>query len=219
MTENPSKLQNFKPKLVDTTRKCVLSNDLLEKQDMIRFVVSPDKVVTPDIKGKLPGRGAWVNAIKTDIEQVIDKNLFAKAFKTKVTVNKDMVDLIADLLEKNVLDALSICRKAGDLQMGHLKAEESILSGRTRIYVVANDAGKDTRKKLTAKMRTIVEKKGKKCYIIDHFSTKDLDKCLGREKTIHIAIKSGAMAMSLLAKIEKWDKYHGKQNMITIIGE
>lgn len=219
MTQTQTEPQNFKPKTVDTTRKCVLSNDLFEKQDMIRFVVSPDMVVTPDIKGKLPGRGAWVHALKTDIEQVIDKNLFAKAFKTKVNVNKDMPSLVADLLEKDVFDALSICRKAGDLQMGHLKSEESILSGRTRIYVVANDAGKDTRKKLTAKMRTIVEKKGKKCYIIDHFSTEDLEKCLGQEKTIHIAIKSGAMAMSLLAKIEKWDKYNDKQNMITIIGE
>ena len=219
MTETQTEIQNFKQKTVDDTRKCVLSNDVLEKNQMVRFVISPDNIVTPDIKNKLPGRGAWVNAVKTDIEQVIAKNLFSKAFKTKVKPMDNMADLISDLLKKDILDALSICRKAGDLQMGHLKAEESILSGRTRIYVVANDAGTDTRKKLTAKMRTIVERKGKKCYIIDHFSSAELVKSLGQHKVIHVAIKTGPMAVSLLTKIEKWDRYNGKKDMITIIGE
>lgn len=212
--------KNFKSKKLDDTRKCIATSAVLNKADMLRFVVSPDQLITPDIKAKLPGRGAWVSGEKSLVEQAIDKKLFFKAFKSKKIQPMDnMLELIGDLLEKDVFDALSICRKSGDLQMGHLKAEESILSGRTRIYVVANDAGKDTRKKLTAKMRTIVEKKGKKCYIIDHFSTAELEKCLGQKKVIHVAIKTGSLAMSLLAKIEKWDRYNGKQNMITIIGE
>ena len=219
MSETEKPVQNFKQQKADDTRKCVATATVLEKSEMLRFVVSPDNVVTPDIKAKLPGRGAWVTAEKAMVEQVIAKNLFNKAFKHKVKIIDDMADLIGDLLKKDVLDALSICRKTGDLQMGHLKAEESILSGRTRIYVVANDAGKDTRKKLTAKMRTIAAKKGKKTYIIDHFSTAELVKCLGQSKVIHVAIKTGPMAVSLLAKIEKWDRYNGKQNMITIIGE
>lgn len=219
MSESQPKVQNFKQK-VDDTRKCIATSDVLEKTEMLRFVLSPDNVITPDIKAKLPGRGAWVIADRTQVEKAIDKGLFKKAFKRKkVDALDGMTDLIDDLLKRDVFDALSICRKSGDLQMGHLKAEESILSGRTRIYVVANDAGKDTRKKLTAKMRTIVEKKGKKCYIIDHFSTAELAACLGQQKTYHVAIKTGSLAMSLLAKIEKWDRYNGKQNMITIIGE
>lgn len=219
MSETPNESPNFKSKQPDNTRKCIVTGSLLDKKDMLRFVVSPDQMVVPDVKAKLPGRGAWVSAIKTDVEQAIQKGLFNKAFKQKVKPIDDMGDMIGSLLKKDVLDAISICRKTGDLQMGHLKAEESILSGRTRIYIVANDAGKDTRKKLTAKMRTIAEKKGKKCYIVDHFSTLELVKCLGQEKVIHIAVKSGTMAMALLAKIEKWDRYNGKQNMITIIGE
>ncbi|MGL1922135.1 MAG: RNA-binding protein [Hyphomicrobiales bacterium] len=213
-------VQNFKPKQADDTRKCIATGEVFEKSEMLRFVVSPDQLIIPDIKAKLPGRGAWVTADRSQIELATEKGMFKRAFKLKkIQPMENMLDLIDDLLRKDVLDALSICRKSGDLQMGHLKAEESILSGRTRIYVVANDAGKDTRKKLTAKMRTIVEKKGKKCYIIDHFSSEDLVKCLGQSKVIHVAIKTGPMAVALLAKIQKWDRYNGKQNMITIIGE
>lgn len=213
-------VRNFKPKQADDTRKCIATGEVLEKTAMLRFVVSPDQLIVPDIKAKLPGRGAWVTSEKTLVEQALTKGMFKRAFKLKKIQPMDnMLDLIGDLLKKDVFDALSICRKSGDLQMGHLKAEESILSGRTRIYVVASDAGTDTRKKLTAKMRTIVEKKGKKCYIIDHFTSAELVKCLGHEKVIHVAIKTGPMAVALLAKIEKWDRYNGKQNMIKIIGE
>lgn len=218
-TDGDPKVQNFKQIEVDDTRKCIVSQDVLEKTAMLRFVVSPDGLVTPDVRNNLPGRGAWVTAERKMVEQAIEKGAFNRAFKQKVAPMEGMTGIIESLLKKSVLDGLSICRKSGDLQMGHLKAEESILSGRTRIYVVANDAGKDTRKKLTAKMRTIAEKKGKKCYIVDHFSTAELVKCLGQDKVIHIAIKTGPLAMSLLGKIEKWDRYNGKQNMIKIIGE
>ncbi|MCJ8323831.1 MAG: RNA-binding protein [Rhizobiales bacterium] len=218
-TETNPKVQNFKPAKTDDTRKCIVSQDVFEKTAMLRFVVSPDKLITPDVKNNLPGRGAWVTADRKMVEQAVDKGAFNRAFKQKVKPMEGLTDIIESLLKKAVFDGLSLCRKSGDLQMGHLKAEESILSGRTRIYVVANDAGTDTRKKLTAKMRTIAEKKGKKCYIIDHFSSAELIKCLGQEKVIHVAIKTGPLAMSLLAKIEKWDRYNGKQNMIKIIGE
>ena len=30
--------------------------------EMIRFVVGPDRAVVPDLKRKLPGRGVWVTA-------------------------------------------------------------------------------------------------------------------------------------------------------------
>lgn len=219
MSEPETKVQNFKQVKADDTRKCIVSQDVLEKTEMLRFVVSPDNLITPDVKCNLPGRGAWVTANREMVEQAVDKGLFNKAFKQKVKPMDGMTDVIDNMLKKSVFDGLSICRKSGDLQMGHLKAEESILSGRTRVYVVAKEAGTDTRKKLTAKMRTIVEKKGKKCYIVDHFSTAELVKCLGQEKIIHVAIKTGPLAMSLLDKIEKWDRFNGKQNMIQIIGE
>ncbi len=219
MTAEQKTVQNFKPKEVDDARKCIVNGQLFDKSQMLRFVLSPDNMVTPDVKCKLPGRGAWVNATHLDVEEAIAKNIFKRSFKQKVEYMDGTPALISDLLRKDVLDILSICRKTGDLQMGHLKAEESILSGRTRIYIVASDAGTDTRKKLTAKLRTIAAKKGKKTYIIDHFSSAELVKCLGHEKIIHVAIKSGSMANLLLANIEKWDRYNGKQNMITIIGE
>ncbi len=49
-------------------RRCVVTRDRLAKERMIRFVVSPDRVLVPDLAGKLPGRGIWLSASRDVIE-------------------------------------------------------------------------------------------------------------------------------------------------------
>ena len=41
-------------------RKCVVSNEMKPKKELIRVVRSPEGAVSLDFKGKLPGRGAYV---------------------------------------------------------------------------------------------------------------------------------------------------------------
>ncbi len=63
-----------------------------EPHALIRFVASPDGVVVADLKGRLPGRGAWVTARRDVVEQAIAKRLFARALKRDVTVAGDLAD-------------------------------------------------------------------------------------------------------------------------------
>ena len=53
---------------------------------MIRFVLSPDSQVTPDLAARLPGRGAWVTASREAIELAVKKGAFSRAFKAQVKV-------------------------------------------------------------------------------------------------------------------------------------
>jgi hypothetical protein len=50
-------------------RRCVVTRERLPKEQMFRFVVSPAGALTPDLAGKLPGRGIWLSASKDVIEQ------------------------------------------------------------------------------------------------------------------------------------------------------
>lgn len=56
-------------------RKCVVSNERLEKPQLIRVVRTPEGNVMVDTKGKANGRGAY---LKKDLDIV------AKAKKTKI---------------------------------------------------------------------------------------------------------------------------------------
>ena len=63
----------MKPRKVPL-RKCVITNERLPKQELIRVVRDPDGNVSIDLTGKKNGRGAYLSRNKTVI---------AKARKTK----------------------------------------------------------------------------------------------------------------------------------------
>ena len=69
-----------------TERRCVSTREVMEIKTMLRFVLSPDNVVTPDLKGALPGRGMWVQSSKSALQNAIDKNMFSKSAKTQAIV-------------------------------------------------------------------------------------------------------------------------------------
>jgi predicted RNA-binding protein YlxR (DUF448 family) len=48
-------------------RRDIVSGEVMAEQKLVRFVASPDGVVTPDIARKLPGRGIWVAADRASI--------------------------------------------------------------------------------------------------------------------------------------------------------
>src|SRR6201996_4841333 len=43
-------------------RRCVVTRERLPKEQMIRFVVGPDRQIVPDLAARLPGRGIWLSA-------------------------------------------------------------------------------------------------------------------------------------------------------------
>jgi len=81
-------------------RRCLVSRESLPKAHLIRFAADPDGKVLPDIDGKLPGHGFWVQAERKALEQACRRNLFAKAAKQSLTVPADTLDLIELLLRR-----------------------------------------------------------------------------------------------------------------------
>src|SRR5262245_26125851 len=67
-------------------RRCIVSGEHDSGANLVRFALSPDGVVTPDVAAKLPGRGAWVRADSAIIEQAAKKGAFARAFKADAKV-------------------------------------------------------------------------------------------------------------------------------------
>jgi predicted RNA-binding protein YlxR (DUF448 family)/ribosomal protein L7Ae-like RNA K-turn-binding protein len=88
-------------------RKCLATGDVQPVSEMIRFVLSPDGIVTPDVAAKLPGRGCWITADKKVILEAVKKNLFvrfghkvlsikAKALKKAQSMKEDIEELGAE---------------------------------------------------------------------------------------------------------------------------
>ena len=79
-------------------RKCILSNEMHPKTDMIRVVINKDNEIFADATGKKPGRGAYVSKNVQQVEEAQQKGVLEKYFKvdaeTLNPVYKEIIRLI-----------------------------------------------------------------------------------------------------------------------------
>lgn len=71
-------------------RKCVVTQEMVPKKDLIRVVLTPEKDVVVDLTGRQNGRGAYLSK---------DKDVILKAQKTKVLNRSLKVDVPDDIYE------------------------------------------------------------------------------------------------------------------------
>ena len=102
-------------------RRCIVTGEALPKSKMVRFVIAPDGVVTPDVKGNLPGRGLWLTARRDMVDKACAKELFSKVGRCRVTLGDDLSDRAEALLAHRCLSLLGISRRAGLAVAGHDK--------------------------------------------------------------------------------------------------
>lgn len=65
-------------------RKCVASQEMFPKKELIRVVRTPDNEIQIDPTGKKSGRGAYVCAKEEHVELAKKKKALDRALKTKV---------------------------------------------------------------------------------------------------------------------------------------
>lgn len=190
----------------ETTRECALTRETRSLDDLVRFVVSPDGLLVPDVDAKAEGRGVWITLGHQAVAEAVKKKAFAKSLKTSVTVPEDLPGLTRRHLEQRLLGALSMCRKAGQLLTGGTKVKAAIESGEAIALFTASDAAEDGRKKMASSLRgatKAAEEAGFNGVLVPHFEMLDstqLGLALGLENVIHAALTKGAAAQSALAR-------------------
>ncbi|MFN7164111.1 MAG: DUF448 domain-containing protein, partial [Hyphomonas sp.] len=107
-------------------RQCAVTRERFPKEAMVRFVLSPDNVVTPDIAARLPGRGVWVAAERRHVDTAAAKGAFARGFKGAVTVPDALSDFTERLLLKRCVELLGLARKAGLAIQGHDQVRDAL---------------------------------------------------------------------------------------------
>src|SRR5699024_11352822 len=81
-------------------RKCLVTQELKPKEDLIRLVKTKDNEILIDPTGKVNGRGAYLSYNKDVILKAQEENKLAQAFKMKI--NTQIKDgRLEDRREKN----------------------------------------------------------------------------------------------------------------------
>ena len=120
-------------------RTCLVCRVSGPKENLIRFVLSPDKTIVPDIMEKLPGRGYYVTSNRKFIEQAVKDNVFSQRVGRMVKYPSNLIDEIERQLAKRLVDLISISRKAGKAVAGFEKVKGWLADGRVKVLLQASD--------------------------------------------------------------------------------
>lgn len=154
---------------------------------MIRFVAGPGGRVTPDLAGRLPGRGLWVAAERAAVETAARKGLFSRAAKASLKADSDLADQVDALLLRRLLEGLGLARRGGDLLFGFEKVISALSGGRVAWLVEALDGAEDGRRKVLAAARKAVPAPR----VAGLWTGEELSLALGGENVIHSAFLAG----------------------------
>ncbi|MGH6981274.1 MAG: DUF448 domain-containing protein, partial [Stellaceae bacterium] len=110
-------------------RRCFVTGDVRPKAELVRFVVSPEGAVVPDIACRLPGRGLWLTARRDIVAQAAAKRLFGRAARRPVIVDEDLADRVEALLAARCGELIGLARRAGQAAMGFVKVERMLSAG------------------------------------------------------------------------------------------
>ena len=193
-------------------RTCALTRTLKPVDDMIRFVVGPAGDVVPDLKRKLPGRGIWITATRSALEQAVKGNVFARGFKRNVRPAADLPEATERLLQQSALDALAIAGKAGQVIGGFAKVEATIGRDDLKALIHAADAAEDGKRKLDAALAGKIPEKSREIAIITGLTGEQLDLALNRPNVVHAALLAGPVSETFVARAKRLERFRTGQS-------
>ena len=166
-------------------RRCIATGEVQPKRGLIRFGISPDGQIVPDILEKLPGRGIWVASERSALDEATKKGLFARSAKQAVTLSDTLIDDVETLLAKRLIDGISMARKAGSAIAGFEKVKDWLGKDEARILFQASDGSERGKSKLHAP--------GGRGSFFEVLSASELGLSFGRERVIHAALGFGGL--------------------------
>jgi predicted RNA-binding protein YlxR (DUF448 family) len=189
-----------------TERTCIVTREALPADALVRFVLSPEGEVVPDLRRRLPGRGVWVTASADKVAVAERKHLFARGFGEPARVAPGLADRVGELLRQGAVAALSLARKAGTAVSGFAKVEAALEKGGVVALIHAAGTDGDSAGKLDRAAR----RRKPDMPVIGLYAGQELDLAFGRPNVVHAALLVGPASDNVLARLRYLARYLGR---------
>ena len=121
-------------KVFDEIAKCDITKRSYPRSQMIKFVISPSNVLTPDLFGKLDGEEFNVFASKKVLEKVTA--MFSERLVVPVEQN-NIATLIEKLLSKHIINLICLAKKAGRVVVGYDRIKTALSANKVELLLEA----------------------------------------------------------------------------------
>jgi predicted RNA-binding protein YlxR (DUF448 family)/ribosomal protein L7Ae-like RNA K-turn-binding protein len=176
-------------------RRCIVTGEVLAHELMIRFVISPDGIVTPDLEESLPGRGYWVTARHAELMKAVVNDTFSRAAQRKVIVPAALIDQIIVLARRACLSTLGLARRSWQIDFGYEPVREALMLKKAGVLLIARNAPGEIQHRLDHVRGDVP--------VVDLFNTAELSAALGRESLVFAAVTKGQWTMRFLIECNR----------------
>jgi len=187
-------------------RSCIACREKREQQQLIRFVLAPDKTIVVDYRHRLPGRGAYTCIDRGCIDTAVARNCFDRAFRQKLPAQQgeELVSAVAEAIGQRLLGLLGIARKAGGVASGTSQIQAILDRGEVHLLIAAVDAPAGT---VSKALKTAEAHGVKTARFADRES---LGRVAGRDGRSLIGITNEQFAESLALEIKRLQQIAGE---------
>lgn len=186
-------------------RRCIVTRETRPQNELLRFALSPDGVVTPDVSGKLPGRGVWLTPDQDVLAQAISKKSFASGFKSAAKAPDGLIEAVEQGLLSRCLNLLGLAKKAGHVVLGFDQVRTEIKTTKPAIIIEASDGAKDGRQKILS----LVTAKYESAEIIGGLASSELGMAFGRDHVVHGCVREASVKHILLESYKMLTGFRG----------
>jgi uncharacterized protein len=196
-----------------TVRMCAVTRQVRPIDELIRFVVSPQGEVVPDLKRKLPGRGLWISASRQAVAEAVRRNQFGKGFRRELRPAATLAADTEALLVRSAVEALAMAAKAGQVVSGFSKVEDALrqrqAQAQIQALIHASDGAADGIRKLDALVRQNagINDESNQFPVVTALTSEQLDLALGRSNVIHAALLAGPASKTFLSRSQILVRY------------
>ena len=101
-------------------RSCLGCRTSKDKNVLIRFVLTPDMEVLPDLENKLPGRGSYTCIDKNCLTAAVNQRQFKRSYKQDVLVMpaEQLIEHVRQQLHGRIIGLIGLANKAGMITGG-----------------------------------------------------------------------------------------------------
>ena len=184
-------------------RSCLGCRTAKDKKELLRFVLSPERELVPDLLSRLPGRGAYTCLTKSCLKMAVDKKLFNRAFKGEVVSGKaeEVVGKISAMLEERLASYLALANKAGKVVSGSDMVIEALRKQQIGIVFVTRDISSDIGEKVAQTAARVGTE------LVRLLDKERLGSLLGKELRSAAAIEKGGFADTVVKELVKYRNF------------
>ncbi|CAK7191934.1 hypothetical protein COMNV_00115 [Commensalibacter sp. Nvir] len=167
-------------------RCCVVTKEKGNPEELIRFVLSPNSEIIPDLTERLPGRGMWLKADRNVLHIAMQRHVFSRVTQCQVKVPENIISIITEGLKRRIKNTIGFARRAGQVTYGFEKVREKISQNKVALIIQAVDGSSEEKKRLLSGTKSLL--------MITFLTAEELGKLFGRERVVHAAIHVGSFA-------------------------